>query len=115
MNKHLKNFIVFTLSKDTVKPCAENVAKIQNFPQPTKKRKIQQLLGLANFKWRFVVQYTSLTILLLTGVVDVARKLQLYCTGEVYFHTDHEPLKSIRNQRNPRDRYLLTIYLIGSS
>ena len=36
--------------------------------------------------------------------MDASRKFKTYCAGETYFHTDHQPLKNIRHQKDPRGK-----------
>ena len=46
------------------------------------------------------------------AIVDATRKFKVYCTGDVHVHTDHQPLKNIRRQKDPRgkiDRWLLEL------
>ena len=48
----------------------------------------------------------------LFAIVDSIKKYSVYCNGKVIFHTDHEPLKNIRGQRDPRGkigRWLITL------
>ena len=40
----------------------------------------------------------------LFAIVDASRKFKTYCMGEAYFHTDHQPLKNIRHQKDPRGK-----------
>ena len=54
-------------------------------------------LNKAQSKW-------SATERELFAVVDASRKFKVYCSGEVYFHSDHEPLKNIRQQKDPRGK-----------
>ena len=54
----------------------------------------------------------------LYAMVDAARKFRVYCTNKTVFHTDHEPLKTIRNQRDPRGkigRWLMELESIDCS
>ena len=38
----------------------------------------------------------------LFGVVEASRKWEVYCSGKVFFHTDHLPFKYIRKKHDPR-------------
>ena len=40
----------------------------------------------------------------LFAIVDATRKFKVYCTGDVHVHTDHQPLKNIRRQKDPRGK-----------
>ena len=39
------------------------------------------------------------------GIVSASRKWAPYCSGLVVFHTDHQPLKYIRKQKDPRGKF----------
>ena len=36
------------------------------------------------------------------AIVIVSKKWSAYCSNKVVFHTDHQPLKYIRKQKDPR-------------
>ena len=38
------------------------------------------------------------------GIISALRKWSPYCSGYTVFHTDHQPLKYIRNQKDPRGK-----------
>ena len=38
------------------------------------------------------------------GIISALRKWTPYCSGSVVFHTDHQPLKYMRNQKDPRGK-----------
>lgn len=38
------------------------------------------------------------------GIISAARKWSPYCSGSVVFHTDHQPLKFMRKQKDPRGK-----------
>ena len=38
------------------------------------------------------------------GIICAARKWSPYCSGSVIFHTDHQPLKYMRKQKDPRGK-----------
>ena len=40
----------------------------------------------------------------LFGIVSASRKWYPYCADKVIFHTDHQPLRFIRNQKDPRGK-----------
>ena len=40
----------------------------------------------------------------LFAIVDATRKFKVYCTGDVHVHTDHQHLKNIRRQKDPRGK-----------
>ena len=54
-------------------------------------------LTLAQTKW-------SATERELYAIVEASRKWSVYCAGKIFFHTDHEPLKHIRRQKDPRGK-----------
>ena len=39
------------------------------------------------------------------GIVSASRKWSSYCANAVTFHTDHQPLKYIRKQKDPRGKF----------
>ena len=41
----------------------------------------------------------------LFGIISASRKWATYCSNPVVFHTDHQPLKFIRKQKDPRGKF----------
>ena len=40
----------------------------------------------------------------LYGIISASRKWPVYCNDRILFHTDHEPLRNIRRQKDPRGK-----------
>ena len=38
------------------------------------------------------------------GIISASRRWYPYCANKVIFHTDHQPLRFIRNQKDPRGK-----------
>ena len=55
------DFLGYHVCENSIKPSQENVIKILNFPAPTIKKQVQRFFSLANFNWRFVQQYATIT------------------------------------------------------
>lgn len=54
----------------------------------------------------------------LGAIIDAKRKFRVYCNRKTVFHTDHEPLRNIRQQKDPRykiSRWLTELETIDCS
>ena len=51
-----------------------------------------------------VEQRWNTTELEMFAIVSASRKWSAYCSNKVIFHTDHQPLKYIRSQKDPRGK-----------
>jgi Reverse transcriptase (RNA-dependent DNA polymerase) len=64
------SFLGFIISNGKVKMEPERVSAIQEWPEPTKPREIQEFLGFANFYRRFVRNYSQIA----KGLTDLLKK-----------------------------------------
>lgn len=54
------NFLSHEISKEGVRPSAERIVAIKDFPQPTSIRQIQRFIGMVNYYHRFVPHLATL-------------------------------------------------------
>ena len=56
-----EHLLGFHIGNDEVTPCRSNVQKLIDIPVPKTKRRVQRLMGKANFNRRFVPNYAEIT------------------------------------------------------
>ena len=48
----------------------------------------------------------------LFAIISCKQKWKVYCNDKIIFHTDHEPLKNIRHQKDPRGKIMRWLLLL---